>query len=175
MTMMRRSSRSRPMLESHYTYRSCCLSLALVSSPCPLPLAPLFRANLWPSMGIFLGIDGGGTKTACVVADDSNVLGAATAGGSNVVRLGEETARLNLQAAIQEACAIAGVRTSDVDCAVIGVAGAASVNDASTAIRRIVADLGVRDVEVVGDNVIAMEAAFAGLPGTVVIAGTGSI
>src|SRR3954471_4396983 len=107
--MMRRSSRSRPMLESHYTYLIfvICKPYALRRVP-GVPCYP-FRT----SMGIFLGIDGGGTKTACVVADDSNVLGAATAGGSNVVRLGEETARLNLQAAIQEACAIAGVRTSD--------------------------------------------------------------
>ena len=126
-------------------------------------------------MGIYLGIDGGGSKTACVVADDALVLGAATAGGSNIVRLGEETARANLHAAIQEACAIAGIRPGDIDSAVIGVAGAASVAESAAAIRRIVGEIGVRDIEVVGDNVIAIEAAFAGLPGVVVISGTGSI
>jgi len=87
-------------------------------------------------MGIYLGIDGGGSKTACVVADDALVLGAATAGGSNIVCLGEETARANLHAAIQEACAIAGIRPGDISSAVIGVAGAASVAESAAAIRR---------------------------------------
>jgi N-acetylglucosamine kinase-like BadF-type ATPase len=126
-------------------------------------------------MGIYLGIDGGGSKTACVVADDTSVLGTATAAGSNVVRLGEEIARKNLHAAIQEACAVAGLKPANVDAAVIGVAGAGSVAETAAAIRQILADIGLHDVEVVGDNVIALEAAFAGLPGVVVIAGTGSI
>ena len=126
-------------------------------------------------MAIFLGIDGGGSKTACVVGSESMVLATATAGGSNIVRLGEETARANLHAVIQEACAIAGVRAEQVDCAVVGVAGAGAVSAHASAIRAIVAEIGVQEVEVVGDNVIAMEAAFAGLPGVVVISGTGSI
>ena len=41
------------------------------------------------SVGIFLGIDGGGTKTSCVIGDETSVLGSGTAAGSNVVRLGE--------------------------------------------------------------------------------------
>jgi N-acetylglucosamine kinase-like BadF-type ATPase len=126
-------------------------------------------------MSYYLGIDGGGSKTACVVADETQVLGAATAGGSNIVRLGEETARANLHAVIQEACTLAHIRPTDIDSAVIGVAGAASVAEFAAAIRRIVSEIGVHDIEVVGDNVIAIEGAFAGLPGVVVIAGTGSI
>src|SRR4051794_2474725 len=125
-------------------------------------------------MAIYLGIDGGGSKTACVIADDVHVLGAATAGGSNIVRLGESTARANLHAAIEQACGLAHIRPMDVESAVIGVAGASSADTAS-AVRRMLAEIGVHDVEVVGDNVIAIEAAFAGLPGVVVISGTGSI
>jgi len=126
-------------------------------------------------MAIFLGIDGGGSKTACAIGDDSLVLATATAGGSKIVRLGPDTARANLHAVIGEACRIAGIRPPDVDAAVIGVAGAGAVSEHAIAIRSIVHELGIRDVEVVGDNVIAMEAAFAGLPGVVVISGTGSI
>lgn len=126
-------------------------------------------------MGIYLGIDGGGSKTTCVVGDEALVLATATAGGSNIARLGEDAARLNLHAAIQEACAIAGIRPPDVDAAVIGVAGAGSVAANASAIRAIVRELGIQDLEVVGDNVIAIEAAFAGLPGVIVISGTGSI
>src|SRR5690349_2628462 len=126
-------------------------------------------------MGIYLGIDGGGSKTACVIADEALVLGTATAGGSNIVRLGEATARANLHAAVQEACAIAGIRPPDIDAAVIGVAGAGSVTESAAAIRKILSELGLREIEVVGDNVIAIEAAFSGLPGVVVVSGTGSI
>ncbi len=126
-------------------------------------------------MAKYLGIDGGGSKTACVIADDALVLATATAGGSSIVRLGESVARANLHAAVEEACAIAGIRPVDIDAAVIGVAGAGSVSEYATAIRRILAEIGVRDVEVVGDNVIALEAAFSGLPGVVIISGTGSI
>ena len=126
-------------------------------------------------MAIYLGIDGGGSKTACVLADDAMVLGTATAGGSNIVRVGEETARANLHAAIQEACARAHIRPPDIDAAVIGVAGAATVSAYASAIRRILGEIGITEVEVVGDNVIALEAAFGGLPGVVVISGTGSI
>ena len=126
-------------------------------------------------MGIYVGIDGGGSKTTCVVGDEALVLATATAGGSNIARLGEDTARINLHAAIQEACAIAGIRPPDVDAAVIGVAGAGSVTANAAAVRGIVRELGIQDLEVVGDNVIAIEAAFAGLPGVIVISGTGSI
>jgi glucosamine kinase len=126
-------------------------------------------------MALYLGIDGGGSKTVCVVADEAVALGTATTGGCNIVRLGEETARANLQDAVRQACAAAGVAARDIDAAVIGVAGAASVAEVATAIRRALADAGLREVEVVGDNVIAIEAAFGGLPGVVVMAGTGSI
>ena len=125
-------------------------------------------------MAIYLGIDGGGSKTACVIADDVHVLGTANAGGSNLVRLGETTARANLHAAIEQACGLAHVRPMDIEAAVIGVAGASSAETAG-AVRRIVGEIGLHDIEVVGDNVIAIEAAFAGLPGVVVISGTGSI
>lgn len=126
-------------------------------------------------MPLYLGIDGGGTKTVCVLADDAVMLGTATTGGCNVVRLGEKTACANLQDAIRQTCATAGVQPKDVDAAVIGVAGAASVAEVAAAIRQAMEDLGLRDIEIVGDNVIAIEAAFGGLPGVVVMAGTGSI
>jgi glucosamine kinase len=126
-------------------------------------------------MGIYLGIDGGGSKTACVIAGDALVLGSATGGGCNIVRLGEQTARANLQAVVQETCAMAGVRPPDIDAAVIGVAGAGSVPEYADAIRRILSEIGIKEVEVMGDNVVAIEAAFSGLPGVVVISGTGSI
>ncbi len=40
-------------------------------------------------MPYYLGIDGGGTKTRCLLADETTVLAKAMTGGSNIVRLGE--------------------------------------------------------------------------------------
>jgi N-acetylglucosamine kinase-like BadF-type ATPase len=62
-----------------------------------------------------------------------------------------------------------------VDAAVVGIAGA-SVPPVKETVANMVRDLvPTAIIEVVGDMVIAMEAAFAGLPGVVVISGTGSV
>jgi glucosamine kinase len=125
-------------------------------------------------MPIYIGIDGGGSKTACAVGDDAVVLGIATAGGSNIIRLGEEQARAGLQTAITTACATAGVNPQDVVCTCVGTAGA-SVTTAREAVQKIVGAVVAGKVEVVGDMEVALEAAFGGGPGVIVIAGTGSI
>jgi len=57
----------------------------------------------------FLGIDGGGTKTRCVLGDDDQVLGMGTGSGCSILRVGEACARDSLAAAIHEACVSAGV------------------------------------------------------------------
>ncbi|HET8667177.1 MAG TPA: BadF/BadG/BcrA/BcrD ATPase family protein, partial [Terriglobales bacterium] len=125
-------------------------------------------------MGIFLGIDGGGTKTTCVVGDEKNLLGTGTSGGSNVVRLGEAQARGSLEAAILKACQAAKVEPSRVERTCIGVAGA-SVPEVREAIRRFIAEIVPGEVIVVGDNEVALEAAFGGASGVIVASGTGSI
>lgn len=125
-------------------------------------------------MPLYLGIDGGGTQTTCAVGDDLRVLATSVAGGSNMVRVGEEEARTNLREAITKACAAAGVSPAAVEATVIGVAGA-SVPRVKDAVAAVIGDLVPGEIEVVGDMEIAMEAAFPDLPGVVVIAGTGSV
>jgi N-acetylglucosamine kinase-like BadF-type ATPase len=123
---------------------------------------------------LYLGIDGGGTQTTCAVGDDLHVLATSVAGGSNMVRVGEPEARANLREAITKACAAAGVSPAAVEATVIGIAGA-SVPPVTDAVVAMIGDLVPGEIEVVGDMVIAMEAAFPGLPGVVVISGTGSV
>jgi glucosamine kinase len=125
-------------------------------------------------MPIYLGIDGGGTQTTCAVGDDTTVLATAAAGGSNIVRLGEHEARINLHEAISKACAAARISPEVVEAVVVGIAGA-SVPPVKETVANMVRELVPVEIEVVGDMVIAMEAAFAGLPGVVVISGTGSV
>ncbi len=128
-------------------------------------------------MAFFLGIDGGGSTTTCLLGDELRVLAKATAGGSNVVRLGEALARNHLREAVLAACSAASVSVSEIQRICAGVAGAATPA-ISTAIRNILigmVPLPPSQVRVVGDMEVALENALAALPGVVVMAGTGSI
>jgi len=125
-------------------------------------------------VGIFLGIDGGGTKTTCVIGDETSVLGTGTAAGSNVVRLGEAKARESLADAIGQACAAANIKPAQIERTCVGLAGAGRP-EISNLLRRILTELVSGEIEVVGDMVIALQAAFGDGPGVMVIAGTGSM
>lgn len=125
-------------------------------------------------MSILLGIDGGGSKTSCIIGDENSVLGTGTSAGSNVVRVGEVRARKSLGAAIRHACAAADISPSRIEKTCVGIAGGA-LPEVAAVVRRLVSDFVSGEVAVVGDMVIAMEAAFGAGPGVIVIAGTGSI
>jgi N-acetylglucosamine kinase-like BadF-type ATPase len=126
-------------------------------------------------MSLFIGIDGGGTKTTCVVGNESSVLATASAAGSNVVRLGEAEAKVGLQAAVAQACRDANISPLRVQAACVGAAGATNP-DVNTSVRQMLRQiLPNAEVVVLGDMVIAMEAALHHRSGVVAIAGTGSI
>jgi len=122
----------------------------------------------------FLGIDGGGSKTRCLVGDKASVLGAGSAAGSNVLRVGEACARNSLSGAIHEACVQAGISPREIARTCAGVAGAADDGVASLVQRLLIEVIGGA-IEVIGDMEIALESAFSDGIGVVVIAGTGSI
>jgi glucosamine kinase len=125
-------------------------------------------------MSFFLGIDGGGSKTSCLIGDEASVLGAGTAAGSNVIRLGERQARESLSAAIRQACAAAKITAAQIERTCVGIAGGARP-EISGVVRGLLSEFVSGEIEVVGDMVIAKEAAFGSGPGVIVIAGTGSI
>jgi glucosamine kinase len=122
----------------------------------------------------YLGIDGGGTKTTCAVGDESRLLAAATAGPSNIVRVGETQAREALRQSVRQACAAAGITPAQISRTCVGGSGAARPELAEV-VRRCLAEIIATPINVVGDMQIALEAAFDTGPGVVVIAGTGSI
>ena len=124
-------------------------------------------------MPYYLGIDGGGTKTTCAVGDEARVLATATAGPSNIVRVGEAHARESLQRCVRDACASAGIKLEQVAHTCVGGAGAARPELAAI-VREIVAEIVSTPIDVVGDMQTALEAAFGTGPGVVVNAGTGS-
>lgn len=125
-------------------------------------------------MKLYLGIDGGGTKTECAVGNDVEVLGRFTAGTSKIQRVARETAAHSLRAAVNGALHTARVEAKDVAYSCVGIAGA-SQPEVIEFVSEVMADLVPGGLKIVGDNVIAHEAAFHGGPGVLVIAGTGSI
>jgi N-acetylglucosamine kinase-like BadF-type ATPase len=125
-------------------------------------------------VAFFLGIDGGGTKTSCVVADESSILGSGTAGGSNIVRCGEAHARESLAAAVRQALTVAGVTPAQITRTCVGAAGAGR-EEIRAVLQQILTELVAGEVLIVGDMMTTLEAAFNGGPGVVVIAGTGSL
>jgi glucosamine kinase len=108
------------------------------------------------------------------VGDESAVLASATSGPSNVVRVGEGQARKAIHECIRQACAAAGITLAQVTKSCMGAAGAAKPEVAAI-VRRILVEVLLSPLEVVGDMQIALEAAFGGGAGVIVIGGTGSI
>ena len=125
-------------------------------------------------MAYYLGIDGGGSKTTCVVGDEVSQLATVTVGPSNITRVGEARARESFHQAIGQACAAARIAPQQVARACVGAAGAGR-EEIAGAVRRLVAEVILGEIEVVGDMEIALAAAFGRGPGVIVIAGTGSI
>jgi N-acetylglucosamine kinase-like BadF-type ATPase len=128
------------------------------------------------SEAFFLGVDGGGTHTVAMLADQSGkVLGRAEAGPSNFHGIGKDAAIRNIESAITGAFLTAGIEQQMVKVAVLGLSGAGRVED-----QQIFLDWGKRvglahQVRVVGDMDILLTAGTPEGWGVAVIAGTGSI
>jgi len=120
-----------------------------------------------------LGIDAGGTKTVCLVADEQgHVLGSARGPGANLATLGE----LEVEKVLHEVMEQAMVGQSGAPAVIcLGIAGVDRAEDAAI-IRSIMRRIGNKaPVLVVNDALIALEAGAGDGPGIVLIAGTGSI
>jgi N-acetylglucosamine kinase-like BadF-type ATPase len=124
---------------------------------------------------VVLGVDGGGTKTHAIIADDrQRILGEGTAGPSNPLRVGIGEAASAVREAIDKACVAAAIKRADIDAAEVGLAGVKR-EDIRERLHEMLMGLGISSLEVVTDAQIALYGATGGAPGVVVIAGTGSI
>ncbi|MEO8042304.1 MAG: BadF/BadG/BcrA/BcrD ATPase family protein [Acidobacteriota bacterium] len=125
---------------------------------------------------LFLGVDGGGTKTQIAIMNEAReVRCEGFAGPSNPLRVGVETAVTNIAKAINEACDRDGVSRGDIASATLGLAGVRRADLKRSVRESFIKRLGIRKVEVVTDAEIALYATTQGKPGLVVIAGTGSV
>lgn len=124
----------------------------------------------------FLGVDGGASKTAALVTDEQGkLLGDGTAGPSNHLRVGIETAARNIERAVNKALVAADVASREIVWAYCGIAGA----DHPAHRQEVVDSLNVffprGNFTVDNDARIALTGAVGFGPGIVVIAGTGSV
>ena len=132
-------------------------------------------------MKYLIGIDGGGTKTDCAIADLSGKIIRQSAGKpSNFLIIGVEEAIENIFALIEENLFALEGDFADVKQIVIGVAGAGRDEDSALLEKgfKDYADqegIHFKGVKVLSDAHIALEGAFPASAGCILIAGTGSI
>jgi len=125
---------------------------------------------------LFLGIDGGGTKThAALMNETQEVLAEGDAGPSNPLRVGVETAVSNIIKAIEDASDSGGLLPTDISAATLGLAGVRRRDLRERVRESFCKKLNIRNTTVVTDAEIALFGTTMGKPGLVVIAGTGSI
>lgn len=122
------------------------------------------------------GVDGGGTTTRVLVADESGeVHGYAEAGGSNPAHNRREAAKQNVRDGIERAVSAADTDVGSVAALTAGMAGLDGVEDESWA-RSFLAVPGLAcEPTVVNDAVVAHAGALESQSGIVAICGTGSV
>src|SRR5215831_14854613 len=114
-----------------------------------------------------LGIDAGGTKTVCLLADaDGTILAEARGGGANLQASGELEVEKVLHDVMDRALDAHDVRPSAI---CLGIAGVDRPRDAE-AVRSIMRRIGFKSrVLVVNDALVALTAGASDQPGVVVI------
>jgi N-acetylglucosamine kinase-like BadF-type ATPase len=120
-----------------------------------------------------LGIDAGGTKTVCLLADGAGTIIAEARGpGANLHAAGELAVEKVLHEVMESAI---GDRQITPSAVCLGIAGVDRDDEART-VRDIMRRFGYKSrAVVVNDALIALVAGAGDAPGVVIIAGTGSI
>src|ERR1700723_80697 len=131
--------------------------------------------NAAPETSFYLGCDGGGTKSDCILMDaDANVLARATAGPSNPLRAGYAKAWFTLSDAADVVLERHHLKATDIRgiCAGIGGAGRESVaKRIATFLERAFPEAAVT---VTTDLAITLNASVGEGEGIILVVGTGS-
>jgi N-acetylglucosamine kinase-like BadF-type ATPase len=132
-------------------------------------------------MNYYIGIDGGGTKTKAVLIDEKmEILSEAVGSPSNFLVFDINDVANSIINLMLDVCKNGNVSLNDVTSTLIGTAGAGRIEDAER-LEKIVRENGkakslvINNFKVESDARIAIEGAFSGKPGSILIAGTGSI
>lgn len=132
-------------------------------------------------MQYYIGIDGGGTKTHLVCLDtEKTMIGEGFGGNSNFLLNGVDKVSETLFTLINGFMTEKGLSYDDLAATVLGTTGAGRVADAQRLEEAVKAkflsnSIRLNNFTVVSDARIALETAFPGVSGSILIAGTGSI
>ena len=124
-------------------------------------------------MSLYLAIDAGGTKTDYLLAEGERVLGRVRGGSIKRLRVSAEQAARHLDDALAGLTALTGRTLDRVACTCIGAAG----NTIPLVADWLRAELGRRvggELLMLSDVEIALDAAYPGASGVLLLAGTGS-
>ncbi|MEO7085696.1 MAG: BadF/BadG/BcrA/BcrD ATPase family protein [Gemmatimonadaceae bacterium] len=125
---------------------------------------------------IVLGIDGGGSKTHAIVADETGRKIAETVGPGSAARPGEIDASANVIAEIvRDALASCEMTHVTPRAIAVGVAGAGRETERQALWQALTAKEIATDVVVHSDFSIALDDAFGDGPGILILSGTGSV
>jgi N-acetylglucosamine kinase-like BadF-type ATPase len=127
-------------------------------------------------MAYYLGVDGGASKTAALVTDETGQpLGDGAAGPSNHLRVGIETAARNIERAVTKALVTANVASREIVWTYCGIAGADHPAHRVEVVDSLSNFFPRGNFTVDNDARIALTGAIGFGAGVVVIAGTGSV
>ncbi len=124
-------------------------------------------------MSYFLALDAGGTKTIGAIANDERELARTQTGSIQILRNGDRDARRNLESLFNQLASSQDIGLDSVARTCIGTSGVSTPLVANW-IRETVQSLVGGQLFLCGDEEIALDAAFYGGPGVLVVAGTGS-
>lgn len=125
---------------------------------------------------IVIGIDGGGTKTRVVVADEKGATITTVEGPGSAVRPGQHDHSADVIAAtVRDALASANMTHVMPKVLCVGVAGVGREPERQALWQALVSREVAEDIVVHADAMIALDDAFDDGPGVLLIAGTGSV
>ena len=124
-------------------------------------------------MHFYLAIDAGGTKTDYLLADEARILASATTGTIKRMQVPLAEASRNLADGLARVSDEAGVPLESVHSTCVGLAGNNVPLNADW-LRRELQESLRGEFEIVNDVEIALDAAFPGETGILILAGTGS-
>jgi N-acetylglucosamine kinase-like BadF-type ATPase len=124
-------------------------------------------------MEYFLGVDAGGTKTEFLLGDETRELARVRTGTIKRMRANRETTEANLVDVLCQLTAATGVSMQAITRCCIGTAGEAVPLVVDWLQQAFAQHVG-GDLILIGDVEIALDAAFFGKRGVLVLAGTGS-
>ena len=124
-------------------------------------------------MAFYLAIDAGGTKTDFVLADETRTLARQRTGTIKRLRTDADTALSNLEEGLRGLTEQSGIPMSSITRTCLGTAGE-TVPMVADWLRETIAERVGGRLLLLGDVEIALDAAFRGGPGILILAGTGS-